>query len=94
VAHSRVDARSTRANPYLLLAGAGSMVVATVGLFVRASPTLSGVFLVVGAALLAISIFAPEGRLHRAAPAAAAADFDLESFGRNERDDVVAQVRY
>jgi hypothetical protein len=66
VAYRRDGARSTRANPYLLLAGAGAMVVATVGLFVRASPTLSGLFLVVGAALVVISVFAPEYKPARA----------------------------
>jgi hypothetical protein len=47
------------ANTPLLVAGIGSMVVAGVGLFVRASPTLSGFFLVVGAVLLVMSVFVP-----------------------------------
>jgi len=47
------------ANAVLLVAGATSIVVAVVGLFVRASPTLSGFFLVVGAVLLVASVFAP-----------------------------------
>jgi hypothetical protein len=57
--HGRGGTASMRAN-YLLIAGTGAMVVASVGLFVRASPTLSACFLVVGAALLVISVFAPE----------------------------------
>jgi hypothetical protein len=67
---------STRANLYLLLAGTGAMVVATIGLFVRASPTLSGAFLVVGAVLLVIAVFAPEGE-HERAPTTSNIDLAL-----------------
>jgi hypothetical protein len=45
------------ANAVLLVAGAAAIVVATVGLFSRSSPTLSGTFLVVGAALLIVAVF-------------------------------------
>ena len=67
---------STRGNLYLLLAGTAAMVVATFGLFVRASPVLSGAFLVVGAALLVIAVFAPERE----------PKLDLPSFEHNELD--------
>ena len=53
------DSVALSANPILPLAGAASIVVATVGLFVRASPTVSGLFLLVGAAMLVVSVFAP-----------------------------------
>ena len=74
---------STRANLYLLLAGTGAMVVATVGLFVRASPTLSGAFLVVGAALLVIAVFAPEARHEEAATTS---NIDLALLERGDLD--------
>jgi hypothetical protein len=62
------------ANPVLLSAGAISMIVAIIGLFVRASPTLSGVFLIVGSALLVIAVFE---RRAQAGHQAAAEDPDL-----------------
>jgi hypothetical protein len=43
----------------LLAAGEGSIVAATVGMFVGRSPTLCGVFVVVGAVLIGASPFAP-----------------------------------
>jgi hypothetical protein len=80
---------STRGNLYLLLAGAGAMVVATVGLFVRASPTLSGAFLVVGAALLVVAVFAPE---HRSEGAATTSNVDLELLERDDLENAPADA--
>jgi hypothetical protein len=45
------------ANALLVLSGAICLLVAVIGLFVRASPGLSGVFLIVGAALLVIAVY-------------------------------------
>jgi hypothetical protein len=74
---------STRGNLYLLLAGTGAMVVATFGLFVRASPILSGAFLVVGAALLVIAVFAPDNRQPKLdLPTLERADLEYETSSR------------
>jgi hypothetical protein len=73
---------STRGNLYLLLAGTAAMVVATFGLFVRASPILSGAFLVVGAALLVVAVFAPEHQPSLDLPSLERADLEYESSRR------------
>jgi hypothetical protein len=73
---------STRGNLYLLLAGTGAMVVATFGLFVRASPILSGAFLVVGAALLVIAVFAPERQRNLDLASLERHDFEYETSSR------------
>ena len=88
VVHGSGDAR---ANPYLLIAGAGSMVVATVGLFLRASPTLSGCFLFVGVALLVIAVFAPEYHQQRATTAM---DIDLASIEEHPRETAAAEAQH
>jgi hypothetical protein len=79
---------STRGNLYLLLAGTGAMAVATVGLFVRASPTLSGAFLVVGAALLVVAVFAPEHR----SEGATTSNIDLELLDRDDLENAPADA--
>jgi hypothetical protein len=73
---------STRGNLYLLLGGTGAMVVATFGLFVRASPILSGAFLIVGAALLVIAVFAPERQPNLDLPSLERHDFEYETSSR------------
>jgi hypothetical protein len=70
------------ANPILLLTGAAAIVVATIGLFLRSSPTLSGVFLVVGAGLLVLSFFVGT-RLD--SEIALPAEIDLVSLERTAR---------
>jgi hypothetical protein len=86
--HGRGGTASIRAN-YLLIAGTGAMVVASVGLFVRASPTLSACFLVVGAALLVISVFAPETKPQGVVTAA---DLDLVPLEHDDRDATPAET--
>jgi hypothetical protein len=69
VPRQRADTDLWGANPVLLSAGIVAMIVATVGLFVRASPALSGAFLVVGAALIVIAVFERRGHaVHEVAP--------------------------
>lgn len=46
-------------NPLLAIVGSLMLVVAAVGLFVAASPTLSGSFLFLGTASLVVSVFEP-----------------------------------
>jgi hypothetical protein len=91
VVYGRGDARPTRANPYLLLFGIGSMVVATFGLFLRASPTLSGVFLVVGATLLVLAVFEPEPKPRRAPTSSTS--LDLASLDQEDRATATAEAR-
>jgi hypothetical protein len=91
------------ANPVLLLSGAVSMIVAIVGLFVRASPTLSGAFLVIGSALIVIAVFERRGHVaHEVVPdppdvsraalqrSVAAAESELERGRIRGANDVVA----
>jgi hypothetical protein len=59
VAYERFRIGVGAANPVLLFAGLASMVVAAVGLFVRASPTLSGAFLVAGTLMLIVGVLVP-----------------------------------
>ena len=69
VPNRRVETDLWGANPVLLSAGIVAMIVATVGLFVHESPALSGVFLVVGAALIVIAVFERRGQAaHKGAP--------------------------
>jgi len=51
--------RAVDANPVLLTAGAASLVVAIVGLFVRSSPGLSCLFVVAGTGMLVVSVLVP-----------------------------------
>jgi len=79
------------------------MIVAIVGLFVRASPTLSGAFLVVGSVLIVIAVFERrEHAPHDAGPEApdlsraelqrsvAAAEAEMERGRIRAANDVVA----
>jgi hypothetical protein len=54
---SRVRAELSESDPLLLVAGAGSIGVATFGLFLGRSPALSCLFVVVGCALAAVAAF-------------------------------------
>jgi hypothetical protein len=73
------------ANPVLLFAGAGSIIVAIVGLFVRASPILSGAFLVAGTLMLVASAIELPFRDRREPSASAPPDMDLVTLERSAR---------
>jgi hypothetical protein len=82
VVRSRGHAEFLGANVALLVAGVASMVVAAVGLFVRASPTLSGFFLVVGASLLVLAVMVDT---REARPASEQQEIDLSLLERSAR---------
>jgi hypothetical protein len=84
---STLGARIRAANPILLVVGVVAVVVAIVGLFVRASPGLSGAFLAVGAALLVLSVFEPHvrNRGEAATEEEAKPDIDLALVERHAR---------
>jgi hypothetical protein len=88
--HGRGGTASLRVN-YLLIAGTGAMAVAAVGLFVRASPTLSACFLIVGAALLVVSVFAPEGTSQGTATGT---DLDLALLEHDDHDATAATPQH